>query len=113
MKIVIQGQRTNCVTGKMKHVRLVLEDYWSPGVAGYEGAWWVRIAEGGVTGYESCEVERLLTGKTGLNGWCACAGTKMSWDKLEISGLEMRMVTDALRKEYVTKESRSLDNDLS
>ena len=56
MRIAIQGVRTSCITDKSVPVRLVLEDYYSPSL----GAWWVKIVEGGVTGYESCRVDWLL-----------------------------------------------------
>ena len=103
MRIAIQGERTSCCTGRTKHVRLVLEDYYSASL----GEWWVRIVEGGVTGYESANVERLLKYGRG-SGWLACAGTKMSWDTLEISQSEMAQVIRALDNEYVTRESKAV-----
>jgi len=106
MRIAIQGVRTSCITDKSVPVRLVLEDYYSPSL----GEWWVKIVEGGVTGYESCRVDWLLKEKPIdlLCGWCACAGTKMSWDTLEISTHEMAHVICALEREYIIRESRAV-----
>jgi len=104
MRIAIQGIRTKSY-GKREQtkVRVVVEDFWYPSL----GEWWVRIAEGGVTGYESCRVDWLLKENT-AGGWCACAGTENSWPKLEISAHEMGHVRCALRREYVTRESERI-----
>ena len=105
----IHGIRTKCYgTKKETKVRIVLKTFWSPpACAGHKGEWWIRIIEGGVTGYESCRVEWVL--KEELSGvWLACAGTDNRWDTLLITKHEMGHVRCWLKRKFVTKESERI-----
>ena len=77
------------MTGKTKIVDVVMtvEYLHSKYVEGL----WVKITEGGVTGYESMKAE-LLGERHDDNGWSACAGTKRRWDGLFIPPEEMQKV---------------------
>lgn len=88
----VKGKRTHCSTGEVKHVACVMElEFSERGVV-------LKMVEGGVTGYESMYVygshaapdvlERL-----GKKPWWANAGTKGSWDELEIDEENMAALT--------------------
>lgn len=45
--------------------------------------WWFYL-ERGVTGFESFQITKESTERLGVTGWTACAGTRVSWDKLYV-----------------------------
>jgi hypothetical protein len=55
-------------------------------------SWYLHIIEGAVTGFEGCEFSRDWIEKSSKIGWCACAGTKGSWDSLKIPAEEMTKI---------------------
>lgn len=55
-----------------------------------EGEKVLKIEEGGVTGYESFYLSHAEIKNLCDYGWLACMGTPGSWDRLFISGLEMK-----------------------
>ena len=95
--IVLTATRTDCITGIREEVFVELE--LGQGVHGPV----VRIVAGAITGYESFYYEDFLK-SWDKKAWCACAGTKGVWDKLEISSDEMIRAMDFFAKELETVE---------
>ena len=95
--IALIAVRTSCVTGKQEKVSVELE--LKQGVSGPV----VSIIKGAVTGYESFYYEDFLK-SWNKKAWCACAGTKGVWDKLEISSSEMIRAMNLFAKELETVE---------
>lgn len=62
---------------------------------GSSGELWIYL-EPGVTGCESASAKDMLSDKL-MNGWCACAGTPNSWDKLMVPPEELERLKDVLR----------------
>lgn len=58
---------------------------------------WLKIVDGGVTGYESISIKDLLRHEDWSTGWSCCAGTKGRWDSLRINGEDMKQ----LRKHFM------------
>ncbi len=81
--------RTNCTT----NIETV-ETHLATVEIGFDSRLWVKLKPG-VTGYESASVDNLLN-EPG-QGWCACAGTKGSWDKLVVPKQELERLDDVLR----------------
>ena len=89
MQNKIKGIRTNCITGKTTEVTIAFDIRNHPTInANYPD--WFLIIDGAVTGYESINICPDIIKRTSEYGWCACAGTKGSWDKLEILPEEMK-----------------------
>ena len=88
--IDINAIRTNSITGKKKDVMLKVAKEFHESL----DSWWIKIVDGGVTGYESCQVDTLE--RTTKGGWSACAGTKGRWDSLFIPEIEMQKIQDNL-----------------
>ncbi len=63
-----------------------------------QGSGWCLYLEPGVTGYESFLIRDWYYGKNNhtKDGWCACAGTANSWDKLVVPPEEMERLRDIL-----------------
>ena len=78
----VKGVRTSCINGKSEEVDVTFQckKYKDGPLA---GEIWLQVVEGGVTGYESAELIRMRNRPAG-KPWFACAGTKGSWDSLEI-----------------------------
>lgn len=55
---------------------------------GYNNKWWIYIEEGGITGYESSELEGL---RFHNRDWYACAGG-MGYDSLRIPLFQLKKV---------------------
>jgi hypothetical protein len=91
MKGTLKGKRTNCFNGRVTEVDLDWE--LKEGLNS-------RIFQlhGGPTGYESFYLDDALASSrwNPRDGWCACAGTKDSWDKLDISAEEMTRVLNLI-----------------
>jgi hypothetical protein len=91
----LTGVRTDAWTGEERQVEVEYEivshdsKYAKPGELAFQ------VTKGGVTGFESF----LFVPNDGTleemskTGWCACAGTPKSWDKLFIPPEEMKKVT--------------------
>jgi len=60
-------------------------------------SWWIYVAKGGVTGYESME-EKDVDTMCGGWGWCVCAGAKNKYDKLSIPAEEMQKISEWLKQ---------------
>lgn len=73
-----RGIRTNERTGKEEIVQLEFIYYKKK-----NGEGWISIEKGGVTGYESAPIERLLIGARQKKDWLANMGG-MGYDKLLI-----------------------------
>ncbi len=92
----MKGILTDCVTEKESEIELEYEIVKKDGKR-------ILYLLNGVTGYESFYIDKvslpkgLLEFETDLKamterGWLACMGTKNKWDKLFISGEEMKKV---------------------
>jgi hypothetical protein len=59
---------------------------------------WVYLSPG-ITGYESCSVDNLLSEnkKWNTGDWTACAGTTGAWDSLVVPKDELERLKDMLR----------------
>jgi hypothetical protein len=79
----VNGERTNSTTGKKSTVKCSLIYDKKKDVIG--------IDRGAITGYENMYVDTFMKIK---KGWCACAGTTDSWDRLNISESEVKKVQD-------------------
>ena len=83
MKVKVNAVRTDCCSGQDFNTEITLEKFF------YEGnlnEWCVKVAEGGVTGFESFMVKDMNFS----TGWYACAGTEGRWDTLFIPAEEMQ-----------------------
>ena len=90
-KMKVYGKRTHHTrTEEVATVQLFVEFRWSYSLK----KWYLHIADGGVTGYESISLDDLLTVD---KGWYACAGTKGRWDTLYIP----QKWIEIIRKEYL------------
>lgn len=93
-KILIQGtcngERTNCVTGKVQTVNVIWEVRERS-----DNQRLILYLMNGPTGYESVYVNDLL--KSGFGSWCACAGTKDRWDALKIPEDEMKKIIESIQ----------------
>lgn len=80
---VIKGILTDAWTNEKKEVKLeyVIETNANGTI--------FRLI-GGPTGYESFYIDQYAREKMPINGWMACIGTEKRWDRLFISGEEMR-----------------------
>lgn len=77
----MKGILTNCITNEKKEIELKYRIE--------QGTFYLI---GGPTGYESFSIGSRYTDLNGmcLKGWCACAGTPGTWDRLVISAEEMK-----------------------
>ena len=86
--ITLTAIRTDCITKEQREVSIELNleqgDFGSI----------IKITKGGVTGYESFYYDSFLERWDKDKAWCACAGTKGVWDRLEISSSEMVKAID-------------------
>ena len=90
--MIVYGTRTNCTTGEKKTVDLFVELRYSKSL----DTWWLHIVRGGVTGYESIELSKIVECK---EGWHACAGTKGQWDTLFISERWLNIICEEYKDE--------------
>lgn len=60
---------------------------------------WFRVSPG-VTGYESVEFNPDINSNLKQRGWCACAGTYLSWDRLEFSAEQMKLAIEDIETQY-------------
>lgn len=97
MQPKLKGILTNCVTEEVSTVELeyeILEQLGEnpEGILTNERRSFQLI--NGVTGYESFYIDSDLRNVKRMceKGWCACAGTKGSWDRLVIPADEMKKV---------------------
>ena len=60
--------------------------------------WWFYL-ERGVTGFESFQITEESTERLGMAGWTACAGTRVSWDKLYVLPGEIRKAVKDLQEQ--------------
>lgn len=60
------------------------------------GVGWCIYLKPGVTGYESFLMSDWFYRIDKEEGWCACAGTPDSWDKLVVPKEEMERLRDIL-----------------
>ena len=90
--VKVNAHRTSCVEGGQTYNTSVLvkRRFSSP-----LNAWWIYVAEGGATGYESMRVEDVPNMK---EGWGACAGTKNRWDKLFLPAESMQKIQNWLKQ---------------
>ena len=94
--IDVKAIRTNCMTDVKTDVTCHCVIVWHEELESY----WVKITKGGVTGFESCEVNRIkndgiddgIDKGTRFGNWCACAGTPGSWDTLYIPEESMKEI---------------------
>lgn len=90
--ITLTAIRTDCITKEQREVSIELNleqgDYGPI----------IKITKGGVTGYESFYYKSFLN-SWNKKAWCACAGTKGVWDRLEISSSEMVKAMNFFLKE--------------
>ncbi len=94
----IKGILTNCLTGKETTVELeyeIMEQFREnpDGILNKDEQRLFRLING-VTGYESFYIDSDLRNVKQMceRGWCACAGTNGSWDRLVIPAEEMKKV---------------------
>jgi hypothetical protein len=93
----IRGTRTNLLTGKSWEVEL---EWYLDKIKNISNDWtYAFFLIGGPTGYESfCFSEYWHQfqhyHQMCNEGWCACAGTEGRWDRLQISGAEMKKALD-------------------
>lgn len=67
---------------------------------------YLKIVDGGVTGYESISIKDLLRHEDWTTGWSCCAGTKSRWDSLRISGKDMEEL-----REYFQEQQNLMEAD--
>lgn len=98
MQPKLKGILTNCITEEVTTVELeyeIIEQFGESqeGILTKNERRIFRLI-GGVTGYESFYIDSDLRNVKRMceKGWCACAGTKGSWDKLVIPAEEMKKV---------------------
>ncbi len=98
MQQKLKGILTNCITEEVTTVELeyeIIEQFGEnpEGIINKNERRLFRLING-VTGYESFYIDSDLNNVKRMceKGWCACAGTKGSWDKLVVPAEEMLKV---------------------
>lgn len=96
--VKVSAKRTNCITGVSKNVDVTIAQRYLPSLS----SWWIEVVVGGVTGYESMQIDNL---KDRINGgWSACAGTKGRWDTLFLPAESMLRIYNWIKEEQTLNE---------
>lgn len=96
--LTVTALRTNCISNISKNVDVVIVQKYHPSLS----SWWVEIAVGGSTGYESMKIDNL---KDRIDkGWTACSGTKGRWDTLFLPPESMLQIYNWISEEQTQNE---------